>query len=285
MYASDQTIFRFEITQTRNGWAVVWARPAHATMDGEIFSAIVGPVERRPAKSARELNGALEITFDDPYPNSMPDVFQLTFVDPRHLSATYASTGFEPWILVHEASAAPLGPWDPAKAYRLVIDRPTNAEMTAIFEADQKDRSSGKIDWAVVAPADRLRQARTQALLDAGALHSGEDYEHAAFVFQHGAVPDDFLMAHILATVAVARGKPSATWIAAATLDRYLMNIGRPQIFGTQYSTKADSKATQEPYTRTMLSDALRQAMRVPPLAAQEEQRKAYERETANSKQ
>jgi len=105
----------------------------------------------------------------------------------------------------------------------------TNVEMTAIFNADQADRSSLAVDWSIVRPRDEARAARTKALLDEGLLASGDDYYHAAFVFQHGAQPNDYLLAHALAMVAVARGRRDATWIAAATLDRYLQRIGQQQ--------------------------------------------------------
>jgi hypothetical protein len=163
----------------------------------------------------------------------------------------------------------------------------TNAEMTSIFEADQADREHGgaTIDWAAVTPRDEARRARTLALLNAGALHDGDDFWHAAFVFQHGSQPNDYLLAHTLAMlaaargradatwIAAARGRADATWIAAATLDRYLQNIGRPQIYGTQYHTRPGEPSTQEPYDRALVSDALREALGVPAQAAQETRR------------
>ena len=44
-------------------------------------------------------------------------------------------------------------------------------------------------------------------------------------------------MAHTLAMVAVARGDADARWIGAATLDRYLQAIGRPQVYRTHSGT------------------------------------------------
>ena len=76
---------------------------------------------------------------------------------------------------------------------------------------------------------------RVAALLAAGALHTADDYRKAAFVFQHGDRSDDYLLAHTLALVAVAKGDQGAAWIAAATLDRYLQSVRQPQIYGTQY--------------------------------------------------
>src|SRR5690349_11429334 len=87
----------------------------------------------------------------------------------------------------------------------------SNAEMAAIFQADQADRAPGPaIDWAVVGPRDEARQARTRALLDTGKLRTGDDFYFAAFVFQHGRTAEDYLMAHALAVAATARGRDGA---------------------------------------------------------------------------
>lgn len=155
-----------------------------------------------------------------------------------------------------------------------------NQEMTALFAADQAARDHpATIDWKVLWPADKARRVRTQALLDAGKLSSGNDFYYAAYVFQHGNEAEDCLKAHALAVVAIARGKQEATWIAAATLDRYLQRIGQPQIYGTQFLHPSGQHWTQEPYRRDLLSDAVRKASGVPPLAAQEGERQDWERQ------
>lgn len=117
---------------------------------------------------------------------------------------------------------------------------------------------------------DEDRRKQVRELLEAGALHSGKDFEHAAFIFQHSNTPSDYLLAHTLAMAAVAPGDTAAIWIASATLDRYLNFTKQPQIYGTQFHTAADSVWTQEPYNRTLISDALRRELRVPVQAAQE---------------
>ncbi len=153
----------------------------------------------------------------------------------------------------------------------------SNVEMAAIFKADQADRSVHPIDWKVVKPADARRRARTEQLLDTGALHTGDDFYDAAFVFQHGDTANDYMKAHLLAMAAIARGEPDAPWIAAATLDRYLNEIGKPQVLGTQFTRTDDGKFTQEPYDRTLASDAMREALQVPTVAEQENERRQYE--------
>src|SRR5262245_26743150 len=102
-----------------------------------------------------------------------------------------------------------------------------NPEMAAIAAADQAVREgSTPVDWTVVAQEDAARRARVRELLDQGKLVTGKDFDLAALVFQHGQTPEDFLLAHVLAVRAIALGADSQ-WIAAATLDRYLQNIGR----------------------------------------------------------
>ncbi|WP_191555010.1 hypothetical protein [Brevundimonas aurantiaca] len=152
-----------------------------------------------------------------------------------------------------------------------------NAEMAAIFAADQAVRQNidpQKFrDRAFVEQmhaADAARRVQTRALLDAGALKTGTDYRAAAFVFQHGSTPEDYLLAHSLAVAAVAKGDADAAWIAAATLDRYLQMTDKPQIYGTQTRKTRDAPATLEPYDRALVPDSLRAVFGVPPQAEQD---------------
>jgi hypothetical protein len=43
-------------------------------------------------------------------------------------------------------------------------------------------------------------------LLESGKLETAEDFHDAAFIYQHGQKPDDYLLAHVLAMVAVQKG-------------------------------------------------------------------------------
>ena len=168
--------------------------------------------------------------------------------------------------------------WEANRTYSPDDGVASNPKMRRIFEEDQKDRMPGpKIDWSVVNKADAQRHQATLQLLNDGALHSGEDFNWAAFIFQHGSTPGDYLLAHTLAVIAVEKGYRDAMWISTATLDRYLQSINQPQIYGTQFRTPAGVPTTQEPYDRTLVSDAIRLQLGVPPQAAQEVQRKQYD--------
>ncbi|WP_294215215.1 hypothetical protein [uncultured Sphingomonas sp.] len=151
-----------------------------------------------------------------------------------------------------------------------------NADIQKLFVADQAARegisTTGPIDRARVVAliaADGQRRGEARRLLDAGALHSANDFYAAAFIFQHGTTPEDYLLAHSLALAAAAGGKKEAAWIAAATLDRYLQKIGQKQIYGTQYLVAKDTGPTMEPYDAALVPDSLRTALGVPDKAAQ----------------
>lgn len=157
-----------------------------------------------------------------------------------------------------------------------------SAEMKRIFAEDQADRQMNmaamtpeqRLAWFnKIGPRDAQRRRQVMDLISRGALHTGKDFEEAAFIFQHGEKPDDFLLAHTLATVAVAKGSAKSRWIAAATLDRYLQKIQQPQVYGTQYSIgpNPNDQFTQEPYNRQLVPDSLRAVMCVPDQAAQQQ--------------
>ena len=143
-----------------------------------------------------------------------------------------------------------------------------NADLYAIFLADQEDRH-GDIDWTVVAPRDQARREQTRALIDADQLQVADDFVHAAFVFQHGTTPEDFKTAHELAMKAVEL-RPDymrARWIAAASKDRYLLHIGKKQIYGTQYE-KVDGEWVLSPIDSSAVTDEERKRWGARPLAA-----------------
>jgi hypothetical protein len=142
-------------------------------------------------------------------------------------------------------------------------------ELARIYADDQGDRLPGDgkpINWSAVLPRDRAREARVKALYEAGELRTGEDYYRTAMVLQHATRPEDFLLAHELCVVAVSKGDRDARWLAAATEDRYLMNLGRPQRFGTQYRSTGPDKPVRLYEVGPGVTDALRRELNVPTL-------------------
>jgi hypothetical protein len=153
------------------------------------------------------------------------------------------------WLAAAQASAqgSPAAPSD-------------NPEIAAMFEADQADRAAAPVNWAVVAPRDRARLARMAELLEAGAVHTGQDFHYAAVLYEHGTRPSDYLTAHVLAMAALERGRTEAQQLAAASLDRYLLSIGQRQVLGTQFA-RVDGRIEQPDYDREALPESVRSAV------------------------
>jgi hypothetical protein len=252
------------------------------------FSHVTLPVIERKITNASAHGAGLRLTIEDPENPSEPDMFDLTLNgdDRALLQMVDAPVSALPFTRVQSTEVPRVATdWDSHRTYR-VIEQPTtsNAEMRQLFDDDQRARQDfaklSSEQWAAVSKDDAVRRQRTHALLMAGKLHRSEDFGEAAFVFQHGDTSDDYLLAHTLAMIAVAKGDEGSLWIATATLDRYLQSINRPQIYGTQFKTAAQNKMTQEPYDTSLIPDLIREELGVPDVAAQQEQLKAFEAAT-----
>jgi hypothetical protein len=165
--------------------------------------------------------------------------------------------------------------WEPNRTYSDDDDTDTNSTvMKALYDEDQRVRTGQTTVGPAVTKTDEQRRVETRKLLADGSLHTGIDYEEAAIIFQHGTTADDYLLAHTLAMVATSKGDPTAIWIAAATLDRYLRSIGQKQIYGTQIGKPGNADWTQEPFNKQLISESLREQLGVQPQSVNEERLK-----------
>jgi hypothetical protein len=164
---------------------------------------------------------------------------------------------------------------------------PATAAVSRVHQLEVEDQSEnpGNISAEEYYRHGDARRAEVRKLLEEGKLTSGEDFSDAALIFQHGQTPEEFLFAHVLAVEALIRGGSADTWLAAATLDRYLQAVNRPQIFGTQYpGDKAagntpkpqvdphvmNIQRTQQPYDAKLLPESVRQDFCVPDVSQQQ---------------
>lgn len=185
----------------------------------------------------------------------------------------------------------------------------TQPTLRSLFVEDQRDRGVPlaedaisvlskeqakdlpSYDWPTIGKRDEQRRAIVKAMLAKGKAKTGEDFYDAAFIFQHGQSADDYLLAHVLATEAIALGYSKATWISAATLDRFLQSIGQKQVFGTQYIGEKyayylehrgdpdlkeklkslSDQQTLQPYNEGLIPDTVRTDFCVPPLTVQKQ--------------
>lgn len=141
-------------------------------------------------------------------------------------------------------------------------------ELVKLYTEDQADRDgppNAQRDWNAISLRDEQRELRVKELLAAGPLGSGEAYYHAAMVLQHALEPDDALLAHDLCVIAISKGEPKAKWLAAASMDRFLVRIGRLQRFGTQSQSHFNRPPRLVPVDPSV-SDILRRELDVPTL-------------------
>jgi hypothetical protein len=260
-----------------------WNRPAKYSENNNTFVNISSDVRKDGVSRVRFVDGVLHFAVVNANDPKDEDLYAMR-LDGDHAVMAFddlpADIVVAPWQFERaDANAMVASDWNPNRLYMQGDSDVPSAEMEAIFKEDQRVRAVAKIDWEVVNKTDAERRLETRKLFATGALHTGKDYEEAAFIFQHGSQSEDFLLAHTLALVAVSKGDATAIWIAAATLDRYLEKIGQKQVFGTQYSSNAQHVWTQEPYNRDLISDALRLQLGVPSQAVQEEQLKIYQRQ------
>jgi tetratricopeptide (TPR) repeat protein len=127
---------------------------------------------------------------------------------------------------------------DGVKARSDAHEKALNAELARLTAEDQKDRQPGdKIDWPVVGKRDAERLKRAREIAAAGGLHEADDYFNAALILQHSDKLEDYATAHqwCLKAVELDPENSNARWLAAATQDRWLMNQGKPQLYGTQF--------------------------------------------------
>jgi len=120
-----------------------------------------------------------------------------------------------------------------------------NDELFRLCQDDQADRSGSVrsgINWAEVGARDAQRRKRVKEILDSDGAKVAADYLHAAVVFQHGSQVRDYRLAHDLALRAVELdpGSTEARWLAAASKDRELMTLGKPQLYGTQFRKEGE---------------------------------------------
>jgi len=145
-----------------------------------------------------------------------------------------------------------------------------DAELAALYEADQSERRDPNADWDAVSKNDAARRQRVEALVSAGRARQATDYVHAAMVFQHGDDVPTILKARDWAMKAVQLDPDDdhARWLVAASTDRALMYAGRPQRYGTQFSRDATTGQWVLWDVDPAVTDAERLEWAVPTLAA-----------------
>lgn len=108
-----------------------------------------------------------------------------------------------------------------------------NMELSKLVSQDQEDRQALRRSASPEGGADGISardyQRRTQVvrMLREGSIREPIDYENAALIFQHGQVPEEFRLAHALATIALAiePERRFAMQLKKLSWDRFMLSI------------------------------------------------------------
>ncbi len=244
--------------------------PRNFATDGLTLSHIELPATTHPIDSVSLAEHSIRILTHNPSNPTDKDEFALTLTGQDRGTLAFVGAPFDPWpaVRVHPPAAVSTN-FAPGHTYFFLDSEQSSPDMQKIFDEDQHVRKG--VTWTTaygksIAAGDTERRRQVKALLEANKLHSGSDFAQAAFIFQHGDTSPDFLLAHTLALAALARGKQDASWIAAASLDRYLQSVGQPQIYGTQFITEGAKITLKQPYDPATITQSLRRQLGLPPV-------------------
>lgn len=112
------SILAFTLKKEDGEWKGRWIRPRSFSSDGVQFVKLVGPPVVVDASKAKMVGGWLELTFDDPRPGAVPDIFRLRVTGKDEAEAIYTGTGFPVLKLARAEPTDMLGPWPPGEVYR-----------------------------------------------------------------------------------------------------------------------------------------------------------------------
>ena len=111
-------------------------------------------------------------------------------------------------------------------------------ELAELVDLDQKDRENwdelSEEEKTNIAARDLKRRMRVGEIFGEGCFKTTADYSAASLIYQHWDVPDHYYQAFIWANEAVSLGDAKQKHLVALTIDRYLVSIGKKQLFGSQ---------------------------------------------------
>jgi hypothetical protein len=255
---------------------LTWPHQKTISGDGRSFSGIGRETTTKRLTSETPRQTSLRMVVEPPEDPNDKDEIELRLTAPDEGRLTLIDTPFESWPVIRNTDGSPphvWTGWGQKRSY--VLQAPAvdpNPAMAAIYQADQalrQSQQSFESHAQQIEKDDGARREQVRALIANRQLRAAEDFRLAAMVFQHGSEPRDYLFAHTLALVALEKGDRSASWIAAASLDRYLRSIDRQQIFGLQFKPGGSDR---QPLDDELISDALRRELGIPTLAEQQAQ-------------
>ena len=132
------TIFRFDMSPVpgKDGeWRGTWSKPRSFATDGDRFSRLTLPARVTPSMAGLEFDGEVELSFNDPRPGAIPDIFRFKLVDADAAEMTYVGTDLAPYLVYRVEPGTPLGPYDANAVYVRPTPETTRVEEEPVEPA------------------------------------------------------------------------------------------------------------------------------------------------------
>ncbi len=156
----------------------------------------------------------------------------------------------------------------------LILPNPSAVSETLeqLYTEDQAVRQAGietPVDIIRFFAGDWIRVRKVRRIVVADLLITADDYANAASILQHGENSADYLQAQQLSLKAYELGHTEMRRHSALAEDRYLISIGQPQKYGTQFACEPETGWQISPVDPD-ITDEDRLQMDVEPLADME---------------
>ncbi len=114
-----------------------------------------------------------------------------------------------------------------------------NPRLSALLDEDQADRVSWRqkrIDSDAIMQRDEQRRMEVKRMLAAAQVRTAHDFFCASLIFHHGQTIEDYRLATSLAWISMTLDPSNKdyAYMAASTWDRFMVEQGRPQWYGTK---------------------------------------------------
>ncbi len=143
----EAVVFRFDVEQNEDGeWSGTWSRPNSFRSNGVIFTGMTGSEQVR-SMAGLEFAGRVELSFDDPRPGAIPDIFRLELTGEDTASLIYVGTQLPPYPLIRVDAAMPLGPFDASRAYHrrdAILEKTSPTDDTDLEETSNEAEPTTK---------------------------------------------------------------------------------------------------------------------------------------------
>jgi hypothetical protein len=175
-----------------------------------------------------------------------------------------------------------IGIYIAAQIYILPGSTEVSATLSRLYADDQEVRLAGvesPTDYVKFYVGDWIRVNKVRRIVAADLLTTAEDYANAARILQHGDKPADYQQAKELSIKAYELGAEDMLRHSGLAEDRYLMSIGEPQKYGTQFFCEPEQGWQLYPIDATV-TDEERAQIDIEPLAEMETKIETLNQET-----